>query len=261
VIDGRFRALERVDARVDSGGVTRDGRAVELFFTFRNPSATAVATAGLASFVGLLNDADGLGMYSSVIQKPEGAPDPAWGGSPVIAPKGQLAVRMAFPLVPSGAPLTTLTLREHGSPPATFDLSPITVAGQMAGPPIRAAGAAAAFKPFDEFEVRFDGLQAGRDGRSLEAFVAFRNVTTKPQQVPIGAVRLTLAGPNGAAQDAGALWAARGVRGESLRQSVYVEPGAVARLRYVFREGAGAGANQLTVTYGRATQTFPAVAP
>ncbi len=256
VVDGRFQPLKFVSARIDGGGPAQDGM-LHFLVTLKNTS-TSPQHVNISGYSAILSDADGLGVGTSTLYRADGEPPATFDRSPTLSPGGELKVRFVVRPIEGGAPPQRLTVRESGSAPATFDVTPISVAGQSAAAPTTGRGASADFKPLGDFDVRFDGMQTARDGLGVEAFVTFRNVTSAVQTIPIGGVRLMLADAGGAgAPDWGQLWPARGIRGRALMQSVRVEPGAEARVRYAFREGPSVPATQVSITYGRATQTFP----
>lgn len=91
------------------------------------------------------------------------------------------------------------------------------------------------FYALDKLDIRLDEMKPGRDGASMELFVTYRNRTQKPYGITAGGFKLTITDSDGVSiRDMGNVYRVSGERPERIPNTVIVNPGGEARIRWVF---------------------------
>lgn len=245
---GVFHPLEDFDVRFDRAVAARNGT-VQVFFTVKNTTPRA-RSIGAGVFKAVMTDADGVGVSESQIWRASAEAPESFPSTPVVPAGGELKFRFVMSPPSRTAPLSAIAIRESDAKSLVFDVSGATTADQIAPRP---PGGAGAFKALSKLDVRIDGVSRARDGR-IEVLLTVRNPSPKMQTTSKGWIKLSARDADGAkATTRSALYPVRGPRDLELPLLVYIEPGRVARLRYVFEVPVS---GPITVSDGSIEQTF-----
>ena len=87
----------------------------------------------------------------------------------------------------------------------------------------------------DDYDITVEGVRKGRGGRTLEAFVAIKNVSNKQQGFGAGTINVSVTDEDGfSKRDQGNLYRVTGETPERITTSINMIAGGTVRIRYVF---------------------------
>jgi hypothetical protein len=232
--DGKFYPFTKFEIRLDKVTPGPE-KTIHAFVTLKNLTDAEQTILG-HTIQAYAEDADGMAFRASKIARASTPEAESFDNNPKVAPRGEFKVRFVLPALKGGAPLRTLIFDEDGATVA-FDISNVSVPGQIALPFTNAPGATAEWKELGNLDVRFDGARPQRGSKLSEIFFTFRNPSEEPQQIFFGGgtFKVWMADADGSLQYDQGFYTVRGMNPNSMDWQPLVMPGREIRLRFLHR--------------------------